>query len=312
MTDLTNPIYNNEDAARAHLEAIRWPDGPICPHCGVIGNATKLEGESTRPGVYKCKERACRKPFSVTVGTVFERSHIPLHKWLLATHLLSRSKKGMSAHQLWRMLGFGSYRTAWFMAHRIREGMRDMTPGPLGGENKTVEIDETYVGGKAANRKGKVPSKEAVVALVERDGKVRSFHVANVTAKTLKPVIKEHVHRASYIMTDESPVYPALTREHAGHGTVNHSAEEYVRAYFWHTHTVESYFSILKRGINGVYHHVSPAQLHRYCAEFDFRNNNRIALGVDDNERTTEALKGIGGKHITYRQPDREPSAGEA
>ena len=242
--DLTNPMFNDEDAARAHLESIRWPDGPICPHCGVIDNATKLEGKSTRPGVYKCREKECRKPFSVTVGTVYERSHIPLHKWLLATHLMASSKKGMSAHQLHRMLGL-AYRSAWFMAMRIREAMRDTKGGPLGGENKVVEVDETYIGGKAKNRKGKVPSKEAVVSLVERDGRVRSFHVATVTAKTLKPVIRAHVDRASYIMTDESPVYPVAV-DGMSHGTVNHSAEEYVRAGFWHTNTVESYFSVLK------------------------------------------------------------------
>jgi transposase-like protein len=299
--DLTNPMFNDEDAARAHLESIRWPDGPICPHCGVIDNATKLEGKSTRPGVYKCKEKLCRKPFSVTVGTVYERSHIPLHKWLLATHLMASSKKGMSAHQLHRMLGM-AYRSAWFMAMRIREAMRDTKGGPLGGENKVVEIDETYVGGKAKNRKGKVPSKEAVVSLVERDGRVRSFHVATVTAKTLKPVIKAHVDRASYIMTDESPVYPVAV-DGMSHGTVNHSAEEYVRAGFWHTNTVESYFSVLKRGLHGTYHHVSPAHLHRYAIEFDFRHNERSALGVDDAERALKALKGITGKRLTLRQP---------
>jgi transposase-like protein len=299
--DLTNPMFNDEDAARAHLESIRWPDGPICPHCGVIGNAVKLEGKSTRPGVFKCREKLCRKPFSVTVGTVYERSHIPLHKWLLATHLMASSKKGMSAHQLHRMLGL-AYRSAWFMAMRIREAMRDTTSGPLGGENKVVEIDETYVGGKARNRKGKVPSKEAVVSLVERDGRVRSFHVATVTAKTLKPVIKAHVDRASYIMTDESPVYPSAV-DGISHGSVNHSAEEYVRAGFWHTNTVESYFSVLKRGIHGTYHHVSPAHLHRYAIEFDFRHNERSALGVDDKERALKALKGIAGKRLTLRQP---------
>ena len=172
--DLTNPIFTNEEAARAHFEALRWPNGPVCPHCGSIDSATELQGKSTRPGVYKCRE--CKKPFTATIGTLYERSHIPLHKWLLATHLLCASKKGISAHQLYRMLGFGSYRTAWFMAHRIREGMRELASddGPLGGENEVVEVDETFVGGKARNRKGKVPAKEAVVALVERDGRVRS------------------------------------------------------------------------------------------------------------------------------------------
>lgn len=296
---MTNPIFATEEAARAHLEAIRWPDGPVCPHCGGVDNSAKLEGKSTRPGLYKCRD--CRKPFSVTVGTVFERSHVPLNKWLFAAHLMCASKKGVSAHQLHRMLGV-NYRTAWFMAHRIREAMRDGNPGLMGGGgNAVVEIDETYVGGKAKNRKHRVPAKEAVVALVERSGKVRSFHVANVTAKTLRPVIKQHVAQSAYVMTDESPVYPATVAGRA-HGTVNHSVEEYVRGHFWHTNTVEGYFSILKRGLTGIYHHVSPAHLHRYAAEFDFRFNEREALGVNDKERTAKALKGIAGKRLTYRR----------
>ena len=311
MTDLTNPIFNDEEAARRHFEALRWPDGPICPHCGLIDNATELKGKSTRPGVYKCK--GCEKPFTAMIGTVYERSHIPLHKWLLATHLLCASKKGISAHQLWRMLGFGSYRTAWFMAHRIREGMNDEFPkGLLGGANKVVEIDETYVGGKEANKhkskrrmdgaRGPV-GKAPILSLVERDGSVRSFHVPNVTAQTLRPIIVSHVNKASYVMTDEATVYPAIGREFSGHGSVNHSAEEYVRAAFWHTNTVENYFSILKRGIVGVYHHVSEAHLHRYAAEFDFRYNRREALGINDTDRANAAIKGIAGKRLTYRQP---------
>ena len=313
MTDLTNPIFNDEEAARKHFEALRWPDGPVCPHCGSINNATELKGNSTRPGVYKCKP--CQKPFSAMIGTSYERSHIPLHKWLLATHLMCASKKGISAHQLWRMLGFGSYRTAWFMAHRIREGMRDPIPeGGLGGANKVVEIDETYVGGKEANKhawkreagrqggKGKAP----ILSLVERDGSVRSFHVANVTARTLRPIIASAVNKASYLMTDDALVYSAVTKDFAGHGTVNHSAEEYVRAGFWHTNTVENYFSILKRGIVGTYHHVSETHLYRYAAEFDFRYNRRSGLGVSDTERAAAAVRGIAGKRLTYRQPHQQ------
>jgi transposase-like protein len=306
--NLTDPIFNNEEAARRHFEALRWPDGPECPHCGIVGEATELKGKSTRVGVYKC--RGCQKPFSATIGTVYERSHIPLHKWLLATHLLCASKKGISAHQLWRMLDFGSYRTAWFMAHRIREGMREALPeGGLGGANKVVEIDETYVGGKAANRKNHIPKKAAVLSLVERDGSVRSFHVANVTATTLRPIIVTHVNRASYLMTDDAMVYPSIGREFRGHGSVNHSAEEYVRAQFWHTNTVENFFSIFKRGIMGTYHHVSETHLHRYATEFDFRYNRRAALGIDDSTRADEAIKGVAGKRLTYRQPDRETHA---
>jgi transposase-like protein len=311
MTNLTDPIFSNEETARRHFETLRWPAGPICPHCGSINNATELKGKSTRAGVYKCKD--CEKPFTAMIGTVYERSHIPLHKWLLATHLLCASKKGISAHQLWRMLGFGSYRTAWFMAHRIREGMNDALPkGTLGGANKVVEIDETYVGGKEANKhkskrrtdgaRGAV-GKAPILSLVERDGSVRSFHVANVTAQTLKPIIVAHVNKASYVMTDESTVYPAIGREFSGHGSVSHSAAEYVRATFWHTNTVENYFSIFKRGIVGVYHHVSETHLHRYATEFDFRYNRRSALGIDDASRAAAAVRGVAGKRLTYRQP---------
>lgn len=270
--NLTDPIFTDEDAARAHFEALRWPDGPVCPHCGGVDCATELRGKSTRPGVYKCKQ--CRKPFTATIGTLYERSHIPLHKWLLATHLLCSSKKGMSAHQLWRMLGFGSYRTAWFMAHRIREGMREAHfTEPMGGEGKFIEADETYVGGKARNRAFKEPPpKEPVMALVEREGKVRSFHLrtATVTAETVKPIIAEALSTDSYLRTDESGIYWKIGESFKSHRTVNHAASEYVRGDA-HTNTVEGYFSILKRGIYGVYHHVSQEHLKRYLGEFDFR-----------------------------------------
>jgi transposase-like protein len=224
--NLTDPIFNNESSAREHFEKIRWPDGPVCPHCGVTGDATELRGKSTRLGVYKCK--ACRKPFTATIGTLYERSHIPLHKWLLATHLLCSSKKGMSSHQLWRTLGFGSYRTAWFMAHRIREGMREAKlPGSMGGEGKFVVADETYVGGKAKNRAfTDPPSKEAVMALVEREGRVRSFHLrtASVTADMVKPIIAEALSTDSHFRTDESGIYWRIGEAFASHRTVNHSA----------------------------------------------------------------------------------------
>jgi transposase-like protein len=293
--DLTNPIFNDEDAARRRFEAIRWPNGPVCPHCGSVDDATELKGKSTRPGLYRC--RACAKRFTATVGTLYERSHIPLHKWLLATCLLCGSKKGISAHQLYRMLGFGSYRTAWFMAHRIREGMREapVVGGPLGGANSVVEVDESFVGGKARNRKNKVPPKEAVVALVERGGRVRSHHVPEVTAKTLRPILEAQLDAASYLMTDEGTVYPPVAKGFAGHGTVNHSIEEYVRGTFWHTNTVEGYFSILKRGLIGTYHHVGPQHLKRYLGEFDFRHN----------ERAAKAVRGVAGKRLTYQQADR-------
>ena len=293
MSKFNATYFQDAEAAREHLERIRWPEGPVCPFCGSVNRAY----ETKKVGRYRCGEPECRKDFTVTVGTLFERSHIPLNVWFQAVYLLCSSKKGMSAHQLHRMLSV-TYKTAWFMAHRIREAMRDgKFPGPLGGENKVVEADETYVGGKAKNRKGKVPPKEAVVSLVERDGSVRSFHVPDVSAKTLKPILKAQIDEASYLMTDEAKVYKKLGKGFSGHGTVNHSIEEYVRGGFWHTNTLEGYFSLLKRGIVGVYHHVGSQHLKRYVGEFDFRYNSR---NVTDSERAVLALKGIGGKRLTY------------
>ena len=259
------------------------------------------------PGWYHCND--CRKKFTAAVGTIYERSHIPMTKWLLATHLMCASKKGMSAHQLHRMIGL-PYKTAWFMSHRIREGMRDLKPtGPLGGEGKTVEFDETYVGGKEANKhrskrnKGNIggKGKEAVFSLVERGGKVRSHHVANVTAKTLRPIMDEQIAEATRTMSDDG----GARARHGSpdHHSVNHSIGEYVRGDV-HTNTIEGYFSIMKRGITGVYHHVSAQHLKRYLAEFDFRYNERMALNVTDAERATKAVHGVVGKRMTYKQPD--------
>lgn len=301
MSILTNPIFTDADQARVWLEAQLWPAGPICPHCGVVDKATLLKGKSTRPGVYKCQE--CAQPFTVTVGTLYERSKVPLNKWLAATHLLMASKKGMSAMQIGRMLDL-PYKTAWFLMHRIRESLRPFgaDAGPLGGKGKTVEADETYVGGKAKNRKNQVPKKEAVVALVERGGRVRSQHMPDVTAKSLKPMLNAQIDKQSYLMTDEAPVYRKIAEDFVGHGTVNHSIEEYVRGFFWHTNTIENYFSILKRGLTGTYHHVSQQHLKRYLAEFDYRYNERIGLGVDDATRMQKSVQGIVGRRLTYRR----------
>ncbi|HXP72676.1 MAG TPA: IS1595 family transposase [Stellaceae bacterium] len=310
--DLTNPIFQDTERARRYLEHVRWPEGPVCPHCGVVGERiTKVEGkkQSHRPGLYHCND--CGKQFTVTVGTVYEASHIPLHKWLLATHLLTASKKGISAHQLHRMLGI-TYKSAWFMAHRIREGMRDDRPTPLGGTGKAVEIDEAYIGGLEKNKHrnkrkhagGGGKGKEAVFALVERGGAVRSFHVPTVNAKTLRPILVEQAKRSSALMSDEAVHSKQLGAEFFTHQSVNHSAGEYVKGNA-HTNTVEGYFSILKRGIYGVYHHVSPAHLKRYLAEFDFRYSHRSAVGVDDRARALKALKGIEGKRLTYRRTDK-------
>ena len=299
--DITNPIFTDAEKAREHLEAINWPDGPFCPHCGETENLHRLQGKSTRPGLIQCN--SCLKNFTVTVGTVFERSKVPLNKWLLGTYLLSASKKGMSAHQIHRMLGV-TYKTAWFMCHRIREAMKPSNPGPMGGPDKVVEADETFVGGKARNRATRKPApKKAVVALVERDGKARSFHVANVNAKTLRPLIVTNVDRASHLMTDESHVYTTVGREFNGHSKVNHGAGEYVKTGgFKHSNTAENFFSTFKRGVIGTYHHMSEAHLARYTAEFDFRYNSR---DMNDAERADSALAGIVGKRLTYRRTDR-------
>ncbi|MFO1185371.1 MAG: IS1595 family transposase [Bauldia sp.] len=314
--DLTLAIYNDENKAREHLEALQWPNGPVCPHCGNY-DATrirKMMGKSTRPGVYKCNE--CTKPFSVTVGTVFERSHIPLNKWLLAVHLLSSSKKGISAHQLWRMLNFGSYRTAWFMAHRIREAMKDdPSSGPLGGEGKVVEADETYFGdagiphptdtfvtGKGWVQTGR-RAMHKVVALVERNGRARAMKVDRLTAKDVRDVLVRNVDRKSHLMTDEALHYTSVGKEFASHQTVIHSQDEYVRGSVY-TNTVEGFFSVFKRGMKGVYQHCGEQHLDRYLTEFSFRHSNRVALGVDDTERTARAIRGAKGKRLTYRRID--------
>ena len=309
-SNLKNPIYTDDDAARAHLEALLWPHGPVCPRCGVTDDRiTKLQGTSTRPGVYKCKD--CRKPFTVTVGTVMERSKISLSAWVLAAHFMASSKKGMSALQLMRMMG-GSYETAWFLFHRLREASRAVDPGPLGGPGKTVEADETWIGGKEKNKHASKrlgvgqgsDGKEPVVTLVERDGRARSFHVAKVSAPVLRRVLTKHAHRTSRLMTDGGPHYTNLGKEFASHGTTDHTKGEYVGDDGdTHSNTAEAYFAILKRGVYGTFHHVSEAHLHRYLSEFDFRWSNREALGVDDDTRTAELLRGAKGKRLMYRQP---------
>ena len=295
--DFTEARFTNEEAARKHLEAIRWPAGPVCPHCGGVERNSALNGESHRAGLYFCGD--CRKQFTVTVGTVFERSKIPLHKWVLATQLLCSSKKGMSSHQLHRMLGV-TYKTAWFMTHRIREAMTPKGGGLLGGGGKIVEVDETYYGTKkgAEVRQGSSAHKHKIVALVERHGVARSFHVSNVTAKTLKPLLADQIHQLSRVMTDEAKYYKVAAKEFFSHETVNHSKKEYARGSVT-TNTVEGYFSLLKRGLVGTFHHVGEQHLQRYCKEFDFRWNHRK---ITDAERAVSALKGISGKRLTYRR----------
>lgn len=302
--------YSTEDAARAFLEAERWPNGAVCPHCGVEGQSYKLTAKpesksGVRPGVWKCK--GCRKQFTAKVDTIFEDSHIPLTTWLRAIHLLCASKKGMSAHQLHRMLGV-TYKSAWFMAHRIRYAM---SQEPLSGLLKgTVEVDETYVGGKQRRGQGYKANKSTVVALVERGGNVRSFHHQKpVTGKNLKQVIRENVTPESHIMTDDFGAYRGLKKEYRRHSTIRHKWHVYARKegdVLISTNTIEGYFSILKRGINGVYHHVSKRHLHRYLSEFDFRYNGR---DIDDGARAMLAIKGAAGKRLMYRDSSRQENA---
>jgi transposase-like protein len=302
--DLQAPMFIDEDEARKTLEATRWPDGPVCPHCGSQGKIGAVTSKA-RPGLYYCGD--CGKQFTVTVGTVFERSHVPLTKWWLAVHLLSSSKKGMSAHQLHRMLGV-TYKTAWFMAHRIREAMLDTKPGPMGGFGVPVQADETYIGRKdVARKRGEQPGKKGtgskmiVVGLVS-GGKARTFHVANAKIETVTEILRRNVARASELQTDESLIYVPVGGEFMRHRTVRHSEYEYVGEHGQTVNACENYFSIFKRDMKGVYQHCSEKHLARYLTEFDFRYNYRVKLGFNDADRATAIAKGIEGKRLTYRR----------
>jgi transposase-like protein len=309
---LSAPHFTNDDAARALIESIRWPDGPVCSHCGTIGHAYAVKG---RAGLYRCAEKECRKDFTCTTGTVMERSKIPLHKWMMGFYLMNASKKGISAHQLHRSLGV-TYQSAWFMCHRIREAMRDGGLAPMGGAGGIVEADETYFGdvpeskrrtkttsGRPYTKGGKAgpANKRAIVSLVERGGKVRSFHPAVADGAAVAKIVRDNVSRESRLHTDESRLYIKVGTEFAAHETVNHTAKEYARGDVT-TNSVEGYFSIFKRGMKGIYQHCDEKHLHRYLAEFDFRYNHRTKLGYSDIDRTKAAIKGIEGKRLTYRQ----------
>jgi transposase-like protein len=307
MSLLSQPHFHNEAAAIARLEAIVWPNGPYCPRCGGFDRVTPVKGG--RAWLRRCGP--CKREFTVTVGTIFERSHIKLHKWFQAAHLMASSKKGISAHQLHRTLKV-TYKTAWFMEHRLREAMRELhLTEQLGGEGKTVEIDETYIGGKEKNKHARKRQsgtggvgKEVAFALVERDGRVRSHHVPSVNNRTLGPILRAQIDAETRVVSDEAG--GKVGREFTRYETVNHSIGEYVRGDV-HTNTVEGYFSILKRGIAGTYHHVSPQHLKRYLAEFDFRYNERAALGVGDEARADKLVRGIVGKRLLYK--DSSPAS---
>jgi transposase-like protein len=312
MSVLSKPYFHDEKAAFAHLESLIWPNGPVCPHCGCMDSIGKIKANPAkriRLGLHKCYD--CNKQFTVKVGTVFEHMRIPLSKALQACYLMACSKKGVSSHQLHRILEV-QYRTAWFLTHRIREAMRADRLPPLGGEGKIVEADETYIGNRKGSRRRNVfvtgkgwvqrggnSEQRKIVSLVERGGRARSIHVQALTANQVRNVLVTNASRKSDLMTDESNVYPAVGREFASHDTVNHSVGEYGRGLI-HTNTIEGFFSIFKRGMKGVYQHCGEQHLHRYLAEFDFRYSNRSALKIDDQMRAGNALKGIVGKRLTY------------
>ena len=306
--DITAPRFTDPVAARKYLEDLRWGDEPYCPHCGSV-NSTRLEGEKHRDGLIQCND--CRKQYTITVGTVFERSKVPLNKWLLANHLLVSSKKGMSAHQLHRMIGV-TYKTAWFMFHRLREAMRNDDTTPMGGNGGTVEADETFIGrdrSKPAKATG-YEHKMKVLALVDRNtGQSRAVVVENVTMATLTPILRENIAREANLLTDDAGQYRRMGEHFASHNVSRHGKGEYVDRENpeIHTNTIEGYFSIFKRGMKGIYQHCGKQHLHRYLAEFDFRYSNREAKGVNDTMRAEQALKGIAGRRLMYRRTSGQP-----
>lgn len=311
-TDLSDPAYHDEDAARKCLEEIRWPNGVVCAHCGAKEEVRPLAGKSMGAGWYYCEK--CQDKFTVRVGTVYERSHIKLHKWLLGFRMMAASKKGISAHQLHRTLGI-TYKSAWFMAHRIREAMGETPSGPLGGKDKVVEVDETFIGqpdyifvnGKGWQQVRGFSTKRKVISLVERGGRARSFKVENFRPDTIKMVLS-HISPESRLHTDEAHHYKKPGKQFAAHESVLHGGGEYARGDVT-TNTVEGFFSIFKRGMTGVYQHCSEQHLHRYLKEFDFRYSNRAKLKIDDTMRTELAVKGAVGKRLTYRNPDGKKAA---
>ncbi|HEU5481667.1 MAG TPA: IS1595 family transposase [Sphingomicrobium sp.] len=291
--------FHDEEKAFSYVEARVWPDGPVCPHCGGYERISKMQGQSTRMGLYKCYQ--CRKPFTVRMGTIFESSKVPLHIWLQAMYLIAGSKKGISSNQLARTLGL-TVKTAWFLSHRIREAMREGGLAPFGAEGGAVEVDETYIGRKKGMPiKGAYHHKMAVLGLVDRDsGRCRMFHVDKASGANIQPIVLENLSREARLMTDENYMYRRIGREFAEHSAVKHYDNEYVRGDVT-TNTVEGAFSIFKRGMRGVYQHCAEKHLHRYLAEFEFRYSHRDANGCNDAARADRILKGVVGKRLTYQ-----------
>jgi len=299
MSILSRPEFHNEEAAYAYVEARVWANGRVCPHCGETERTGKLGGKSTRIGTYKCY--ACRKPFTVKIGTIFEASHVPMNLWLQAIYLMCASKKGISSNQLHRTLGV-TLKTAWFMSHRIREAMRDDTIGGFGAGGGAVEVDETFIGREPGTKPGRAyHHKMKVVRLVDREtGRAKSIVVDKLTIAAIAPILRENIAREATLYTDEALHYRKPGKAFAAHGVVEHGKDEYVRGDV-HTNTIEGFFSIFKRGMKGVYQHCGKKHLHRYMAEFDFRYSNRAALEISDSVRADFAIKGVVGKRVLYR-----------
>jgi transposase-like protein len=298
MSILSRPEFHNEEAAYAYVEARVWANGRVCPHCGETERTGKLGGKSTRIGTYKCY--ACRKPFTVKIGTIFEASHVPMNLWLQAIYLMCASKKGISSNQLHRTLGV-TLKTAWFMSHRIREAMRDDTIGAFGAGGGGVEVDETFIGREPGTKHGRAyHHKMKVVSLVDREtGRAKSIVVDKLTIAAIAPILRENIAREATLYTDEALHYRKPGKFFAAHAVVEHGKDEYVRGEA-HTNTIEGFFSIFKRGMRGVYQHCGKSHLHRYMAEFDFRYSNRAALEISDTVRADIALMGVVGKRLTY------------
>lgn len=321
MSALSRPEFHDEAKAFEHIEGMMWPQGPVCHHCGSMERHYALKGVRSKPskknpegverhGLYKCSD--CRKQFTVRMGTIFEESHLPLHKWLQAIHLMCSSKKGISAHQMHRILEC-TYETAWFLCHRIREAMRSDDLTPMGGEGKTVEVDETYIGRVAGVPKqmGGTAHKNVVLTLVERGGEARSFHIDNASKANVSRIVRANIAKETALMTDTASPYQQVGKEFASHDKINHTIGEYRRMKLQDgklvkitTNTVEGFYSVFKRGMKGVYQHCAEHHLHRYLAEFDFRYSNRSALGMEDAARAALALQGVKGKRLTYRPAD--------
>ncbi len=300
--NLDNPIFHDDSAARAYMEAQRWANGVVCPHCGGTDKCKRLEGAKHRPGLFQCGD--CRQQFTVTVGTIFERSKVALHKWMLATHLMASSKKGFSAHQLHRSIGV-TYKTAWFMWHRIREAMTGETLAGFGTGGGVVEVDETFIGREPGTEvKRGTSHKMKVLSLVDRTtGKAKSMVIDDLKATTIVPILRANIAKEATIYTDEAGQYKYLSNDFSAHDFTVHSGGEYVRGDV-HTNTIEGYFSIFKRGMKGIYQHCGKQHLHRYLAEFEFRYSNRSANGIEDTERAALIIKGAEGKRLTYRRLD--------